>query len=158
MNGRLIRGSDFTGLNAPAQSVGSYYRVQLLSSGRFRIAKNIGGSFDSWNDFLTNADMKNYYNLLMPEILIPNSSDLNDYTTPGQYYTPSASASQTIQNTPYKTTGFKLIVENLSSTQHVLQTMKAVNGEQIFFRTASVVSGSYQWNGRKTPMTEAVTS
>ena len=58
MNGRLIRGSDFTGLNAPAQSDGSYYRVQLLSSGQFRIAKNIGGSFDSWNDFLTNADLE----------------------------------------------------------------------------------------------------
>lgn len=57
LNGCLIRGSDFTGLNAPAQSDGSYYRVQLLSSGQFRIAKNIGGSFDSWNDFLTNADL-----------------------------------------------------------------------------------------------------
>ena len=57
LNGRLIRGSDFTGLNAPAQSDGSYYRVQLLSSGQFRIAKNIGGSFGSWNDFLTNADL-----------------------------------------------------------------------------------------------------
>ena len=61
LNGRLIRGSDFTGLNAPAQSDGSYYRVQLLSSGQFRIAKNIGGSFDSWNDFLTNADIGQIY-------------------------------------------------------------------------------------------------
>lgn len=77
LNGRLIRGSDFTGLNAPAQSDGSYYRVQLLSSGQFRIAKNIGGSFDSWNDFLTNADL---------ELLSGAQRIQADYTNQTAYY------------------------------------------------------------------------
>lgn len=57
MNDRLPRGSSYTGIKAPAQSDGSYYQAQLLSDGRFRIAKNTGGSFGNWNDFLTNADL-----------------------------------------------------------------------------------------------------
>ncbi len=99
--------------------------------------------------------MQNRYDLLVPETLIPNSSNLNDYITPGHYYTPNAGASQTIQNTPYTTSGFKLIVENLSSTQHVLQTLKAANGKRIFYRTATIVSGSYQWSDWESPVTNA---
>ena len=75
LNGRLIRGSDFTGLNAPAQSDGSYYRVQLLSSGQFRIAKNIGGSFDSRNDFLTNADFQNMIQALYVTASAPGQNE-----------------------------------------------------------------------------------
>ena len=56
MNDRLPHGSNYTGIKAPAQSDGSYYQAQLLSDGRFRIAKNTGGLFGNWNDFLTNAD------------------------------------------------------------------------------------------------------
>lgn len=99
--------------------------------------------------------MQNRYDLLVPETLIPNSSNLNDYTTPGHYYTPNAGGSQTIQNTPYTASGFKLIVENLSSTQHVLQTLKAANGKRIFYRTATIVSGSYQWSDWESPVTNA---
>lgn len=81
--------------------------------------------------------MQNCYSLLVPEILIPNGSDLNDYTTPGHYYTPNAAASQTIQNTPYTGSGFKLIVEKLSSNSHVLQTLKGVNSKFVYYRAAS---------------------
>ena len=56
MNDRLPHGSNYTGIKAPAQSDGSYYQAQLVSDGRFRIAKNTGGLFGNWNDFLTNAD------------------------------------------------------------------------------------------------------
>ena len=69
--------------------------------------------------------------------MIPNGSDLNDYTTPGHYYTPNAAASQTIQNTPYTGSGFKLIVEKLSSNSHVLQTLKGVNSKFVYYRAAS---------------------
>ena len=55
-NKAIITGTDFTGINAPAQSDGSFYRAQLLSDGRFRIAKNIDGTFDSWKDFLTTGN------------------------------------------------------------------------------------------------------
>ena len=54
----FVSGIDFAGINSPEQSDGSFYRVQILSDGRFRTAKNVGGSFDSWKDFLTNADLE----------------------------------------------------------------------------------------------------
>ena len=82
-----------------------------------------------------NNDMQNRYSLLVPETLIPNNADLNDYTTPGHYYTPNAAASQTIQNTPYTGSGFKLIVEKLSNNGHTLQTLKGVNSKFIYYRT-----------------------
>lgn len=61
MNDRLPHGSNYTGIKAPTQSDGSYYQAQLLSDGRFRIAKNTGGLFGNWNDFLTNADLVSGY-------------------------------------------------------------------------------------------------
>lgn len=36
-----------------------------------------------------------------------------------------------------------------------MQTLKAVNGEQVFYRTASIVSDDYQWGDWKTPVTNA---
>ena len=81
--------------------------------------------------------MQDRYSLLIPKTLIPNNSDLNDYTTPGSYYTPNAAASQTMQNCPYTGSGFKLIVEKLSSNSHILQTLKGVNSKFVYYRTAS---------------------
>lgn len=74
---------------------------------------------------------------------IPENSDLNDYTTPGQYLTASASISQTIKNTPYKSSGFKLSVEKLSVESHIMQTIKGVNATGIYIR----VSDGSSWKG-----------
>lgn len=97
------------------------------------------------------SDLQNCYSLLVPEILIPNGSDLNDYTTPGQYYVSTAANSKTIENCPYTLSGFKLTVEKMSSDGHILQTLKAVNEKYIYYRTAA----NSNFNGWLTPVTNA---
>ena len=95
--------------------------------------------------------MQNRYSLLVPETLIPNNSDLNDYTTPGQYYVSTAANSKTIKNCPYTLSGFKLTVEKTSSDGHILQTLKAVNEKYIYYRTAA----DSNFNDWLTPVTNA---
>lgn len=95
--------------------------------------------------------MQDHYSLLIPETLIPNGSDLNDYTTPGQYYVSTAANSKTIENCPYTLSGFKLTVEKMSSDGHILQTLKAVNEKYIYYRTAA----NSNFNGWLTPVTNA---
>lgn len=95
--------------------------------------------------------MQNRYSLLIPETLIPNNSDLNDYTTPGQYYVSTAANSKTIKNCPYTLSGFKLTVEKTSSDGHILQTLKAVNEKYIYYRTAA----DSNFNDWLTPVTNA---
>ena len=95
--------------------------------------------------------MQNRYSLLIPETLIPNNSDLNDYTTPGQYYVSTAANSKTIKNCPYTLSGFKLTVEKTSSDGHILQTLKAVNAKYIYYRTAA----DSNFNDWLTPVTNA---
>ena len=97
------------------------------------------------------SDLQNRYSLLIPETLIPNNSDLNDYTTPGQYYVSTAANSKTIQNCPYTRSGFKLTVEKTSSDNHILQTLKAVNEKYIYLRTAA----DSNFNDWLTPVTNA---
>lgn len=100
---------------------------------------------------MVNSDLQNRYSLLIPETLIPNNSDLNDYTTPGQYYVSTAANSKTIKNCPYTLSGFKLTVEKMSSDGHILQTLKAANAKYIYYRTAA----DSNFNEWLTPVTNA---
>ena len=85
------------------------------------------------------------YKLSVPRIVIPDNSNLDDYKVPGQYYTVNIESSKTIINTPYKDSGFKLTVEYISHTSHIMQTLKGVNSKKIYFRTLNEIGWS-EWN------------
>ncbi|MDE7098772.1 MAG: pyocin knob domain-containing protein [Ruminococcus sp.] len=55
--------------------------------------------------------------------LIPTNSNLNTYTKPGIYYSNIASTSATLENTPYKTGGFRLEVSRISTVNGFMQTL-----------------------------------
>ena len=93
-----------------------------------RYGKTLQDSVDALN--------RNTYGLLVPSVQIPESSDLDKYTTPGQYLTASASVSQSIKNTPYTASGFKLTVEKLSVESHIMQIIKGVNATGIYIRVS----------------------
>ena len=63
---------------------------------------------------------------------IPNSSNLNDYTTPGTYFVGNATAAKTIINTPYTDSGYKLFVDANYSTGHPVQI--ALANKALLFR------------------------
>lgn len=57
---------------------------------------------------------------------IPANANLNNYTTVGSYYSPNASRSSTLSNSPVTTSGFNLHIESTSGSagQFLLQTIK----------------------------------
>lgn len=90
-----------------------------------------------------NSDLQNYYDLLVPETLIPNNSDLNNYTTPGQYYTSNSASSQTIEHSPYTAGGFKLSVEATVTQNRIIQILKpgALSNSSMYYRIGINQSG-----------------
>ena len=59
---------------------------------------------------------------------IPANANLNNYTTPGVYYSPDATRSATLTNAPLTTSGFKLVVMQISSVTGQLRQMAYING------------------------------
>lgn len=92
-----------------------------------------------------NSNFDAYYSLIAPEQIIGSNANLNNYVTPGQYKTESATISNTIINTPYKRSGFKLTVEYLSNSSHIMQTLKAVNSGYDYFRTGVCSDNVWSW-------------
>lgn len=92
---------------------------------------------------MLNSNLQNYYDLLVPETLIPNNSDLNNYTTPGQYYTSNSASSQTIEHSPYTAGGFKLSVEATVTQNRIIQILKpgALSNSSMYYRIGINQSG-----------------
>ena len=65
-------------------------------------------------------------NLTLGDIITATSSapiDLNDFKTPGNYYSPNATNSQYITNSPYTAGGFSLIVREIQSASMIRQEL-----------------------------------
>lgn len=61
-----------------------------------------------------------YWNLGVAES-IPSGANLNSYSTPGTYLSPSATVSGNIQNTPWTASGYKLVVQTNQSANYLCQ-------------------------------------
>lgn len=85
---------------------------------------------------------------------IPENTDLNDLTTPGKYYSPNATRSATLSNTPYTTTALYMTVEtvgaNVIQTMWTSSTARAIMYKRVKSTTAWGVW--YQFEG--TPVTQ----
>ena len=81
---------------------------------------------------------------------IPENADLDTYTTPGVYYSPTAARSATLSNSPTTTSGFKLLVMHAGYSYDVnFKTQILINGASaiamIWMRTG--LNGAWQsWN------------
>lgn len=89
----------------------------------------------------TENEFKNYFNLTLGTP-IGDNSDLNDFTTPGIYYSLNASKSATLSNTPITTAGFKLIVEYVSATNRLSQIIIVNSTHSIMY----VRNNTGSWN------------
>lgn len=90
-----------------------------------------------------------YYDINnMPDTIIQSNEDLNNYVTPGLYRISNGTIALTIINTPYTASGFKFIVEYLSGTDVIMQTVKAVFSPFTYQRTAryNISSGIWEYS------------
>lgn len=60
---------------------------------------------------IANAIVSEAYSLTDRGTLIPDNSDLNDYTTAGNYYVSNSNSATTIANTPFTSAGYRLICQ-----------------------------------------------
>ena len=72
------------------------------------------------SDEVPSANSMQLWNLGAAES-IPSGADLNSYSTPGTYLSPSATVSGNIQNTPWTASGYKLIVQTNQNANYLCQ-------------------------------------
>ena len=80
----------------------------------------------------TDVSVKNVgttFNLDRTDRTIPNSADLNTYTTPGTYYCGGSTQASSYSNCPHTSSGFKMIVMATTSAQYVMQIIYAYTGQ-----------------------------
>ena len=82
---------------------------------------------------------------------IPNNSDLDNYTTPGNYYVLNNANAGTISNKPIGGSGFKLIVRNINAANRPRQEFYKPNTPEIFYvrsmTSDNIWSAWYQFTG-----------
>lgn len=80
--------------------------------------------------------------------IIPENSDLNDYTDIGVYMSISEAHSKTLVNCPYTSGGFRLVVSKTTSvsSNYVRQTLEtSANNARTYIRNYSPSSGWQDW-------------
>lgn len=109
---------------------------------------NISQSFESYG--MTNSELT-VQKVTMDDIyglgtLIPNNSDLNDYTTPGSYYVVNNANANTILHKPIGGSGFRLIVSYTSAANRQRQEfIKPNQPENIYVRNVGTDGNWSNW-------------
>lgn len=73
---------------------------------------------------------------------ISNGADMDDYTTPGNYYSSSTSISSSLQNAPFSTP-FTLKIENANGIDYPCQTFREYNTGRIAWRWKNITSSAW---------------
>lgn len=118
---------------------------------------------DANNAFMQNSDtnayLENKFASITPASIgalpldergkaIPSNSDLNDYKTPGKYYSYASSQSQTIKNAPSTNAGFDLIVSiGYYSADTITQIAMAGTNRNVYIRSCHGGAWS-DWNAQ----------
>lgn len=83
---------------------------------------------------------------VFPGEVIPSGADLNTYTTPGSYRSPSKEISSSLLNAPYTATGFKMEVFNTNSSNVFIQEIKCNSASaRTYRRTGDKSSGVVEY-------------
>ena len=93
-------------------------------------------------------EMDNDYYLLKGGTEIPESADLNTYTTPGNYYCSTSVKAQTLINCPVSR-AFTLKVEFGTGSRYPTQVLRNYMNGQLFWRYQNSDDSSMQWSDWK---------
>lgn len=95
------------------------------------VCKKTNGAWGDWVRIATDVDL---YGV---GTTIKSGDDLNNYSTPGHYYSSSATISGTLAHCPYTTAGFSLDVSYNASSAYLWQEIRSRGNGAIHFRTCS---------------------
>lgn len=129
-----IKANIFKGnLNGNADTANKLATARKLTIG------STGKDFDGSAALSWSIDDIGAYSLKDRGTLIPDNSDLNDYTTAGNYYVANSSSATTIANTPFTSAGYRLICQigyTSNNSSYMYQIAFGTNGN-IKFRCYS---------------------
>lgn len=123
-NSDMINGLQLFGTEIYSSNVSQ--DVVVTSTTNFLFVESTKGKHVFNGNILKANKMNNFanvYSLSNDGIFIENGTDLNDLTIAGIYYCNNSADAQTLINTPYIDTGFKLIVEYTQATNRLVQTI-----------------------------------
>lgn len=87
------------------------------------------------------------YSVFVDPIAIPSGVDVNDYTTPGEYKSPSKEISASLKNTPFTGGGFKLDVIPLSNNNYLMQEIRCNSSKaKVYRRRVSRANNTSEWS------------
>ena len=123
---------------------GTRYQRQLFKeydTGRMAFRSyNSSASVPSWGNYVYFSDDAT----LFAGTAIQSGDDLNDYTKPGRYYSPSASVTALLSNMPeIFESGFSMDVLPVSANK--VQVIYAGGGGGIIYTRSSIASGWMSW-------------
>ena len=122
----------------------SYTKGSKIYQTRYEIVTVIS-SFTSIYSENSNLEIFNTNNNIFGGLAILSNSDLNDYDVEGSYSCISGTVAATLLNTPYVSSGFKLIVEKLTGTQSTFkQTLIPANTPYVQVYSRIFSSGTWQ--------------
>ena len=128
-----IKANIFKGnLNGNADTANKLATARKLTIG------STGKDFDGSAALSWSIDDIGAYALKDRGTLIPENSDLNNYTTAGNYYVSNSNSATTIANTPFKNAGYRLICQigYTNNSSYMYQIAFGTNGN-IKFRCYS---------------------
>jgi beta-lactamase superfamily II metal-dependent hydrolase len=110
----------------------------VSDKGRASFRANIGKALEV-NDFAS------VYTLEVFGTEIPQNADLNEYTTPGIYYSNNSTITQSLSNCPVTSGGFKLIVEYNQASNRIVHTIKVNDGTRSLSYVRTYVDSWGEW-------------
>lgn len=117
--------------------VGVYQTFKTLSTGNVAYRYYNGSTWSQYVYFSDDAT-------LFAGTAIQSGDDLNDYTKPGRYYSPSASVTALLSNMPeIFESGFSMDVLPVSANK--VQVIYAGGGGGIIYTRSSITSGWMSW-------------
>ncbi len=129
-----VKANIFKGnLNGNADTANKLATARKLTIG------STGKDFDGSAALSWSIDDIGAYALKDRGTLIPENSDLNDYTTAGNYYVGNSTSATTIANTPFTSAGYRLICQigyTTNNSSYMYQIAFGTNGN-IKFRCRS---------------------
>ena len=175
-NGRCVAVARLEGANAEFNKRVNFHENVYLDNRKYLYGLDTGGNplliagvqeenhilfgYGGWNNSIGETSLMgnnvkvsakdgNNVNMLTGGVSIPSNSDLNDYTTVGNYTCANSTAAATLSNTPYTGAGFALKVGNVynnnltQTTPNIYQEIITPYGERWVRR---LYSGTwYDW-------------
>lgn len=129
----IAQAASGTGTVVPSESEMPGYTAEWTFYFKYGQADEVDVTVDPANT-ISRTEFKETAYFLQGGTAIPSGADLDDYTTPGNYYCETDAIAATLQNCPTNGMAFTMKVEYSQGTGYSSQTIKEYDNGTIYYR------------------------